>query len=430
MGAAFAPQRTAFIAMFAFAAPATLDCGGVGHAVPGREEEETTMRTSPWWAGSHVLLAVLAFALCAPVASAQIGDPARGKTLYRDTYKCTDCHAVNPGPNIDTVLAGGVTSGGILDSIRDESQMTVRYASTLAQNATDVADIAAYLASVMKPGVPDLNQHGLTGSWFKPATSGQGVEVEIFPDLSSPGHGYTQVSWFTYDATAGGADHQRWYTASGPVVTGPASATLTIYQNASGNFDALPVTAATAVGTAVLSFDTCTSGRFSYAFTDGSGRAGSIPLTRLTQNMTCSTTSARPTDADFAFSGNWLDPATSGQGVTLEVNPASSTAFVAWYTYAPNAAGTGPSGERWYTGQGAFAAGARAIPLTFYQTTGGMFDTPTPPGQTSVVVGTGTLTFQSCTSATLAFTFTGGSSSGASGSIALSRIGPTPPGCS
>lgn len=387
------------------------------------------MRTSPRWLASSAL-AVLASALCAAGAHAQVGDPALGKTLYRDTYKCNDCHATNPGPNVDTVLTGGVTSDGILNSIRDESQMTGRYSGTLAQNAVDVADIAAYLASVMMPGVPDLNQHGLTGSWYKAATSGQGVEVEIFPDMLSARHGFTQVSWFTYDVTAGGPDHQRWYTASGPVLTGPASATLTIYQNASGNFDALPVTTATAVGTAVLSFDTCTSGRFSYAFTDGSGRAGSIALTRLTQNMTCSTTSARPTNADFAFSGNWLDPATSGQGITLEINPASNTAFIAWYTYAPNAVGTGPTGQRWYTAQGAFAAGARAIPLTFYQTTGGMFDTPTPPGQASVVVGTGTLTFQSCTTATLAFAFTAGSSSGLSGSIALSRIGPTPPGCS
>ena len=388
------------------------------------------MLANRWRRGVCGVLTVLAALLCVPFAIAHGGDPARGQTLYLDTYKCADCHASRPGPNVDTVLAGGVTSQGILDSIRDESQMTGRYASTLAQNATDVADIAAYLASVMMPGVPDLNQHGLTGSWYKAATSGQGVEVEIFPDMLSVDHGYTQVSWFTYDTTAGGADHQRWYTASGPVSTGPASAKLTIYQNASGNFDAPPVTTATAVGTAVLSFDTCASGKLVYGFTDGSGRAGSIALTRLTQNMTCSATSPPPVNADFALSGNWLDPATSGQGITLEINPASNTAFLAWYTYAPNGGGLGAAGERWYTGQGAFAAGARTIPLTFYETTGGVFDTPTPAGQMSVVVGTGTLTFQSCTSGTLAFAFTAGSSSGRSGSIALSRIGPTPPGCS
>ena len=39
------------------------------------------------------------------------------------------------------------------------------------------------------------------------------------------------------------------------------------------------------------------------------------------------------------------------------------------------------------------------------------------------------MTFLSCTSATLDFNFTGGSSSGASGTINLSRIGPVPQGC-
>ena len=32
----------------------------------------------------------------------------------------------------------------------------------------------------------DLNQHGLTGSWYEPATSGQGLAVEVFPDLKAP----------------------------------------------------------------------------------------------------------------------------------------------------------------------------------------------------------------------------------------------------
>ena len=65
------------------------------------------------------------------------------------------------------------------------------------------------------------------------------------------------MSWFTYDTAIGGAEHQRWYTAQGPVVTGQPNAALTIYQNTGGNFNAPPVTTAQAVGTATLSFDTC-----------------------------------------------------------------------------------------------------------------------------------------------------------------------------
>ena len=292
-------------------------------------------------------------------------------------------------------------------------------------------DIGAYQFVNVGPATPDLNQHGLTGSYYEPATSGQGVELEVYPDLTAPGTGLAFLSWFTYDSVVGGADRQRWYTADGPVVTGQPSATLTINRNTGGNFNAPPITESNGVGTATLSFDSCTTGTLSYTFTDGSGRTGSIPLRRLTQSMTCSTTGARPTNADFAFSGNWYDPATSGQGVTLEVNTGSQVLFLAWYTYAPNGVGAGPAGQRWYTAEQTtpLLPGARTIPLRFFETTGGAFDPPTSPEPNTVVVGSGILAFQSCSSATLSYNFTSGSSSGASGSIALKRVGPVPAGC-
>jgi hypothetical protein len=275
----------------------------------------------------------------------------------------------------------------------------------------------------------DLDQHGLTGSWFKQATSGQGVEVEVFPNPAT-GTGSTFVSWFTYDTASGGADHQRWYTAQGAVVTGQPSAALTIYQNTGGNFNGPPVTTAQPVGTATLSFDTCTSGQLQYNFSDGTGRSGTMPLTRLTQNVTCATTMPYPTNADFALSGNWFGgAATSGQGFTAEVNPMNGAFFAAWYTYMPNGTLAGAAGQRWYTAQGAFTAGMRSIPVTIYETTGGIFDTPTPPGQKTVPVGTGTMAFQSCTAATFNYTFTGGTSAGLSSTINLIRVGPVPPGC-
>ena len=278
------------------------------------------------------------------------------------------------------------------------------------------------------PVALDLNQHGLTGSWYEPATSGQGVEVEVFPNLS--GNGAVQVSWFTYDPTVvGGAERQRWYTAGGSVAAGAASAALTIYQNVGGNFNAPPITTAHAVGSATLGFTACNQGQLDYAFSDGTGRSGSIPLTRLTQSVTCSTTSARSVNADFAYSGNWYDPATSGQGITVEINPLSPIAFFAWYTYVSGGTPADAAGQRWYTGQATYNAGARTVAVTLYETTGGLFDAPTTPAPHNTAVGTATLAFQSCSAATLAFTFTGGSHAGATGTIALSRVGPVPPGC-
>ncbi len=327
-------------------------------------------------------------------------DAVGGQKAYTGPGSATVTYVVQPNP----------------DTSADQGSITI------AGKTFTVNQAGAAAASI------ELNQHGLTGSWYEPATGGQGFEVEIFPDRS-PGTGLAFLSWFTYDTLAGGAERQRWYTLSGNVVSGLPSATLTIYQNIGGNFNAPPVTMAQPVGSATLSFDTCTSGKLDYSFTDGTGRAGSIPLSRLTQNVTCSTTSARPTNGDFSFSGNWFSQATSGQGFTIEVNPTSRALFAAWYTSAPNGASAGAAGQRWYTAQATYAPGARSIPVLIYESKGGVFDTPTPPGQATVAVGSGSIVFQSCSAATMSYVFTGGSSSGMSGTIALTRVGPVPSGC-
>lgn len=278
-------------------------------------------------------------------------------------------------------------------------------------------------------GGPDFNQHGLTGAWYEPATSGQGFIVEVFPNPSS-GNGQAFVSWMTFDRVRGGAERQRWYTLQGPVISGQPNASLTIYQNVGGNFNAPPATNAQEVGTATLSFATCSTGNLSYSFADGTNRVGTIPLTRLLPNVTCSAAAPYPADVDFALSGSWYGgAATSGQGFMAEVAPEAGTFFMSWFTYRPNGIGAGAAAQRWYTAQGPFTPGARTIPLQIYETTGGRFDTRTSSGQDTDVVGTGTMTFHTCSAATFGYNFMGGTSAGSSGTINLARIGPVPPGC-
>ncbi len=271
------------------------------------------------------------------------------------------------------VRRDGVIFGGTADAQGVYTINPATGAGTLIgmTSQKDLVGDLAFRTVAAPPAALDHNQHGLTGSWYEPATSGQGVEVEVFPN--GAGTGVLQISWFTYDHSAvGGAERQRWYTLGGSVTPGAASAALAIYQNVGGNFNAPPITAAHPVGSATLSFTACDQGKLDYTFTDGTGRSGSIPLTRLTQNVTCSTTSARSVNADFAFSGNWYDPATSGQGITVEINPLSPSAFFAWYTYAPSGAAAGAAGQRWYTGQSTYTAGARTLAMTLYETTGGL----------------------------------------------------------
>jgi len=129
----------------------------------------------------------------------------------------------------------------------------------------------------------------------------------------------------------------------------------------------------------VLTFNDCASASLAFTFSDGSGRSGNVPLTRLTPNVTCSIAGAAPTNADFGYSGNWFSAATSGQGFVFELNPNAAVVFFAWYTYAPNGQRQGAAGQRWYTGQASYAQGARSLPVTFYETTGGLFTVPRPP---------------------------------------------------
>lgn len=279
----------------------------------------------------------------------------------------------------------------------------------------------------------NFDQAGLTGHWYDPTTAGQGFSVEVYPDQAAPGVGQAFGAWFTYDTASppGGVEKQRWYTFSGAASSSSNVIPVRIFRNMGGNFDAPPVTSGVLVGNGALSFSTCTSGELAYAFTEGSNRTGVVPMLRLTPDVTCSAGAPRPTNADFALTGNWFDPQTSGQGFTIEVNPNASILFFSWYTYGINAGAAGVAGQRWFTAQAPFQPGMRAIPLTIFETAGGIFDQGTypPPFKQAIAAGAGTLTFSSCTRASLQFRFTAGPMSGASGTIALERVGPTPPGC-
>jgi hypothetical protein len=316
------------------------------------------------------------------------------------------------------VLRGGLHGGDALCSNPSGTDLFSRFDQVYP-------NLSQYLAA--GTAAPDINQAGLDGMWFNPASSGQGFALQVVPNVAS-GRGYLQGGWFTFDvAPAGGTDRQRWYSLGGEVFAGRSSADLTIYQNVGGNFNKSPATSAIAVGNATLAFSSCTAGQLQYAFADG--RSGSMPLQRLMPNITCSTSVSRPTNPDFALSGNWFDPATSGQGLIVEMNPSSPQVFVTWYTYAPDSQGLGVAGQRWYSAQNAYSPGSRSVALTLYETRGGVFDTGTPASQSTTAVGSATLTFTSCTTATLSFNFAGGANAGQAGSIALQRIGGAEQGC-
>ncbi|GAA0722664.1 Kelch repeat-containing protein [Dokdonella soli] len=297
----------------------------------------------------------------------------------------------------------------------------------MGTSGSPVALGSSELAQGTAPAV-NLDQFGLTGSWANPVTNSQGFVMEVDPDFLGPGSGNLFAGWFTYDMTVAGG--HRWYTIQGPVNNGSASARLPIYLTDGGQFDTAQATTTTPVGQAILQFSDCMHGMLNYAFSDGSGRTGTIPLTRLLANVTCGPTGDNGNAGkSYLFSGAWADLATSGQGLVFDINPVQGVLFAAWYTYFADAApGSGPAEQHWYTLQALLMPGISTLnDVGIYETIGGVFD---QAANTSThQVGTATLTPHSCTSTTMTFNFTAGPNAGRSGTLNLTRIAPPPAGC-
>lgn len=299
-------------------------------------------------------------------------------------------------------------------------------------NYNPLASAEIYTPAAAPPPAT-LNQFGFTGAWYNPLTTGQGFVIDVLPDFAGAGQGLMAGGWFTFDSSGGaGESQQRWYTLQG-AVGNATSASLKIYSTQGGNFNAPPVVSAQQVGSASIAFTDCTHGSLAYTFSDGSGRAGNIPLTRLGDNVSCGASdTGAAAGSDALLSGAWYDKTTSGQGLLFDIVPSQQALFAAWYTYAPNGSAIGgAASQRWYTLQAVLptpiGAGKALSGVPVYSTTGGVFNDPTK----TVInqVGTSTLTFADCNTMTLAYTFTGGGNLGLSGTLHLSRIGPPQIAC-
>lgn len=277
----------------------------------------------------------------------------------------------------------------------------------------------------------NLNQHGLTGAWYNPSTSGQGFYVDVQPDANGVGHGILNAGWFTYDVAAAGG--QRWYSLQGEVTPSNPVAALTIYTGSGGNFNAGPAVSATAVGQATLQFIDCIHGILRYNLTDGSNRKGFIGLTRLTGNPTCTPSGDSGTaSGGYGYSGTWYNPQTSGQGLILTVDPTNAAGpflYGGWFTYAPNGQQIGGgASQSWFALQSAQAGQGGSYSANIYSGSGGAF---LDPGSkvTTTNVGTASVVFANCSTMSLTYNFTAGLNQGLSGTLNLVRLGPPPAGC-
>lgn len=271
---------------------------------------------------------------------------------------------------------------------------------------------------------PNPDQQGLAGSWANAATDAQGLVLDVQPDLLGDGVGLVFGGWFTW---AEGSP--LWYTIQGDMHADAEASTMPIYLTSGGSFDTAQPTTTTPVGSATLRFDDCSHGSLDYDFDDGSGRSGTIPLTRLLTNVRCSRDGGGDDAGSSAslLSGPWADPTNEGQGLVLDLDPVQQVLFGAWYTFA--AASTGVEDQRWYTLQAALPQDLAALgPIGIFESRGGRFDSAADT--TTTQVGTAQLVFHSCMSATLDYAFEASTQAGLSGRLELVRIGRPPPGCS
>lgn len=147
------------------------------------------------------------------------------------------------------------------------------------------------------PSAIDIN-FGHGGSWYNQNQDGQGFSLEVVPDdaATKAGTGTLVAYWFSFAKGApGGTNRQRWYQGVGPI--DGAEAVLDVYQVTGGVFDDPTTVASEIIGTATVSFESCTAGTLAYSLDlDGNGSeesANAIALTRLTPDVLCEDMAAR-----------------------------------------------------------------------------------------------------------------------------------------
>ncbi len=116
---------------------------------------------------------------------------------------------------------------------------------------------------------------GLNGTWVNGANLGQGFLFDFQTSNS-----FMFGAWFTFDTAAPtgtklGNPGQRWLTLQGNYAGDTVN--LQIFSTSGGVFNSPSTTATTQVGTAALTFSSCTQGTLNFTLTEPA-ISGSIPL--------------------------------------------------------------------------------------------------------------------------------------------------------
>lgn len=260
----------------------------------------------------------------------------------------------------------------------------------------------------------------LTGSWYNPARSGEGLVLEFGEIQGAPG---VFISWYAHVD-----GEQLWLTSNfDNYAPGDDRITSDLIVTEGANFgDAFDAddVSRSVWGSAQLTRTECGVLELSYQRNSPalSGSYELVPLLADALGLPTCVASKQSVEKQFVgldpnLAGTWWNPARSGEGFVIDIETRGDrpTIFVSWFTYRDGR-------QMWLVGSKDLTPGETAvsdIPLTLAN--GSSFGPDFDPDEVvRTPWGTMTLTYSDCNNATVSYASTAGDGSG---TIALQRLG-------
>ena len=229
------------------------------------------------------------------------------------------------------------------------------------------APALAQLSMASRKPAEDPAVESFAGVWFNAATTGQGWLIDVIDGVDK-----IFGAWFTFsDWPASDAGGLRWYTMLGDTPGPDGVASLKLYQNACGSFEAGPPTQSEQVGRVHL-WQTSSGGlqmRVDWLWDPGS------EWEQIGDSMPLDLSALLPPSQTGGIQ-HWFDPATAGQGLLLGRPLEDKGPLVAaWFTYDLPGAANDLTCQHWFTAIGPSSGDAYSgREARLLQTLGGSLD--------------------------------------------------------
>lgn len=173
-------------------------------------------------------------------------------------------YALNPLINSDVFVLENFYNGSALIDYNAALALTVDTLNTNDPNRFTTFNLAAYNpAQYPEASLPLPISGYMTGAWYDPAHSGEGIQVEV-GEQGTPGSAndrYIVMAWYTYDAS--GVPY--WLYGEGDFTSGARNATVTMVYSTGGGFAGSFGSATTPTwGTISVQFPDCNTMQFNY----------------------------------------------------------------------------------------------------------------------------------------------------------------------